>query len=150
MRSPTSSKGSQSSRRTRSRAILSAFDGEGVRNALLAAVTRIYESAPQTTLPQLLVTLAIITAERDGRPHTLATLVEQLNMPYSTASRVVWSLTEEGGDLGIVRYQPHPTDRRKKYLVVNQHKRDTAISKNMMQAMIEYYGESVKMLERAG
>ena len=140
--------------RTRSRkragAMLKAFDGEGVRNALLAAVTCIYESAPQTTLPQLLVTLAIITAERDGRPHTLATLVEQLKMPYSTASRVVWSLTEEGGDLGIVRYAPHPTDRRKKYLVVNQHNRDAAVSLNMMQAMVEYYGDSVRLLERVG
>jgi hypothetical protein len=41
-------------------------------------------------------------------------------MPFSTASRVVWSLTEEGGSIGVIRYQSHPTDRRKKQLVINQ------------------------------
>ena len=45
---------------------------------------------------------------------------------------------------------PHPTDRRKKYLVVNQHNRDAAVSLNMMQAMVEYYGDSVRLLERVG
>jgi hypothetical protein len=125
------------------------FDGEGVRNALLAALRCVYESTPHVTLPQFLVALAVLVAERDGEPHTLASLVRQLRMPYSTASRVVWSLTEEGGDLGVIRYRQHPTDRRKKLLVTNLRNVDHSVPRTMMRAMVEYYGDSVKQLSRA-
>jgi DNA-binding MarR family transcriptional regulator len=124
------------------------FDGEGVRNALLAAVACVYENSPHVTLPQFLVALAVLVADRDGEPHTLATLVKKLHMPYSTASRVVWSLTEAGGDLGLIRYERHPTDRRKKLLIMNPRKQNRAVPREMMRAMVEYYGNSVKNLSR--
>jgi DNA-binding MarR family transcriptional regulator len=125
------------------------FDGEGVRRAMLAALTSIYESSPHVTLPQFLVALEVLVAERDGDPHTLVSLVKKLNMPFSTASRVVWSLTKEGGDLGIVRYEQHPTDRRKKYLVMDPANSDRDMPRAMTQAMIDYYGDSVRKLQRA-
>ena len=95
------------------------FDAEGVRRAMLAALECIYENFPHITLAQYLVALEILVAESDGKPHTLVSLVKKLNMPFSTASRVVWSLTAEGGNVGIVKYEPHPTDRRMKYLVTD-------------------------------
>jgi len=125
------------------------FDGEGVRRALLAALTCVYENSPHVTLPQFLVALEVLVAERDGHPHTLVSLVKKLNMPFSTASRVVWSLTKEGGDLGIVRYERHPTDRRKKYLVMDPDNLNRDMPRAITRAMIDYYGDSVKKLQRA-
>lgn len=125
------------------------FDGEGVRRALLAALTCVYENSPHVTLPQFLVALEVLVAERDGHPHTLVSLVKKLNMPFSTASRVVWSLTRDGGEIGIIRYEQHPTDRRKKYLVIDPENLNRDMPRAITRAMIDYYGESVKKLQRA-
>ncbi len=57
-----------------------------------------------------------IAAAQDDKPHTLASLVKLLGIPFSTMSRIVWALTEEGGDVGVIEYASHPTDRRKKLL----------------------------------
>jgi DNA-binding MarR family transcriptional regulator len=125
------------------------FDGEGVRNALLAALSCVYSTSPHITLPQVLVALEVLIAERDGTPHTLVSLVRKLNMPFSTASRVVWSLTKEGGDVAVVKYEQHPTDRRKKLLIMDQANLNRSIPRAITRAMLEYYGESVRKLERA-
>jgi hypothetical protein len=125
------------------------FDGEGVRRALLAALTCVYENSPHVTLPQFLVALEVLVAERDGHPHTLVSLVKKLGMPFSTASRVVWSLTKDGGDIGIMRYEQHPTDRRKKYLVIDPDNLNRDMPRAITRAMIDYYGDSVKKLQRA-
>ena len=126
----------------------SAFDDEGVRLAILAALETVYESFPHITLPQYLITLEVRKAERDGAPHTLASLVKKLKMPFSTASRVVWSLTEDGGDIGVIRYLSHPTDRRKKQLSINQRNLPNAVPEAVARAMFDYYGDSVRQLRR--
>ena len=125
------------------------FDDEGVRLAILAALEAVYECFPHITLPQYLITLEVRKAERDGAPHTLASIVKKLRMPFSTASRVVWSLTEEGGDIGIIRYLNHPTDRRKKLLVINERNEPNEIPRAISRAMLDYYGEGVKQLRGA-
>jgi DNA-binding MarR family transcriptional regulator len=125
------------------------FDDEGVQLAILAALEDVYESFPHITLPQYLIALEVRKAERDGAPHTLASLVKQLKMPFSTVSRVVWSLTEEGGDIGVVRYLSHPTDRRKKQLVINPRGLPSEMSLAAARAMHAYYGDSVRALKRA-
>jgi hypothetical protein len=125
------------------------FDGQGVRQALLAALTVLYTKCPHVTLPQLLVGLEILIAERNGDPHTLVSLVRKLGMPFSTASRVVWSLTRDGGDLGIIKYERHPNDRRKKYLIMDPDNIQRDMPRAITRAMVDYYGESVKKLERA-
>ena len=125
------------------------FDDEGVRLAILAALECMYECFPHITLPQYLIALEVRKSERDGVPHTLASLVKKLKMPFSTASRVVWSLTEEGGDIGVIRYQSHPTDRRKKQLVINHKNLPTEVPVAVTRAMLEYYGDSVRQLKRA-
>jgi DNA-binding MarR family transcriptional regulator len=122
------------------------FDDEGVRLALLAALEAVYECVPHITLPQYLIALEVRKAQRDGAPHTLASIVKKLKMPFSTASRVVWSLTEEGGDIGIIRYLSHPTDRRKKLLVINERNEPTEVQRAIIRAMNEYYGDSVRSL----
>lgn len=126
------------------------FDGEGVRRALLAALECVYETYPHITLPQFLISLEVLVAEQDGNPHTLVSLVEKLDMPFSTASRVVWSLTEEGGDIGAIAYERHPTDRRKKFLVTNPNGINRAVPRALVRAMSDYYGNTVQKLKRAG
>ncbi|HET7609206.1 MAG TPA: hypothetical protein VFL84_11055, partial [Gammaproteobacteria bacterium] len=118
----------------------------GIRLAILAALESVYECFPHITLPQYLITLEVRKAERDGNPHTLASIVKKLKMPFSTASRVVWSLTEEGGDIGIIKYLNHPTDRRKKLLVINERNEPNEIPRAITRAMLDYYGEAVKQL----
>lgn len=125
------------------------FDDEGVRLAILAALESVYECFPHITLPQYLIALEVRKAERDGTPHTLASLVKKLKMPFSTASRVVWSLTEEGGDIGVIRYLSHPTDRRKKQLIMNPRNLPNEIPLAVARAMLDYYGDSVRQLKRA-
>lgn len=125
------------------------FDGEGVRRALLAALHTLYQSFPHITLPQYLIALEVMSAEKDGHPHTLATLVKKLEMPFSTASRVVWSLTAEGGDIGVIKYKNHPTDRRKKFLVVDKGALPDQIPRAVHRALSEYYGETLTKLKRA-
>lgn len=125
------------------------FDAEGVRRAMLAALECIYENFPHITLAQYLVALEILVAEAEGKPHTLVSLVKKLNMPFSTASRVVWSLTAEGGNIGVVKYEPHPTDRRMKYLVIDPNGLTSDVPRALTRAMIDYYGESVHKLKRA-
>ena len=122
------------------------FDDEGVRLAILAALETVYECFPNITLPQYLITLEVRKAERDGNPHTLASIVKKLKMPFSTASRVVWSLTEEGGEIGIIKYLSHPTDRRKKLLVINERNEPNEIPRAISRAMVDYYGEAIKQL----
>jgi DNA-binding MarR family transcriptional regulator len=135
------------SRPTRADAPSESFDDEGVRLAILAALEAVYECFPHITLPQYLITLEVRKAERDGSPHTLASIVKKLRMPFSTASRVVWSLTEEGGDIGIIRYLNHPTDRRKKLLVINERNEPNEIPRAIMRAMLDYYGDGVRQLK---
>jgi hypothetical protein len=124
------------------------FDDEGVRLAILAAIESIYESFPNITLPQYLIALEVRRAEQNGAPHTLASLVYKFKMPFSTASRVVWSLTEEGGDIGVIRYLGHPTDRRKKQLMTNRDNLLASVPTAAIRAMIAYYGDSVRHLDR--
>jgi DNA-binding MarR family transcriptional regulator len=138
----------QKKKRRSKRELTFDFDGEGIQRALLAALESIYQSTPHLTLPQFLVALEIMVAERDSQPHTLVSLVKKLEMPFSTASRVVWSLTDGGGDVGVVKYVPHPTDRRKKILAIEPNRFERTFPKAMQQAMCDYYGESVKRLKR--
>jgi len=55
-------------------------------------------------------------------------------------------LTAEGGDIGIVRYLNHPTDRRKKLLVINERNEPEEIPRAISRAMLAYYGEAVRQL----
>jgi DNA-binding MarR family transcriptional regulator len=148
----TMKKSSKTSRKASGRSttdVIPDFDDEGLRLAILAALECLYECFPHITLPQYLIALEVRRAESEGTPHTLASLVKKLKMPFSTASRVVWSLTEDGGEIGVIRYQSHPTDRRKKHLVINRKNLPNEIPAAVTRAMLAYYGDSVRQLKRA-
>jgi DNA-binding MarR family transcriptional regulator len=107
-----------------------------VREALLAALTALHESFPSLTLAQYLIALEVLVAETRNEPHTLTTLKEKLEMPHATASRLVWTLTAEGGDLGALRYEPHPTDRRLKYIRIERKALRKLLPHGLMQSVL--------------
>ena len=47
----------------------------------------------------------------------------------------------------MIRYQSHPTDRRKKQLVINQRNLPNAVPVAVTQAMLDYYGDTVRQLK---
>jgi len=116
---------------------------------MLAALACVYEAFPRLTLSQYLIVLEVSRADRDGAPHTIGSLVKKLKMPFSTLSRTVWSLTEEGGNIGVIRYQNHPTDRRKKQLAFQKRSFSIQMSRAATCAMVDYYGDSLRHLKRA-
>lgn len=61
-----------------------------------------------TTVEQVRIYLTIAV----GGPIELNAIVRDLGIPFSTASRVVWSMNQ----MGLVDYTPHATDRRRKIL----------------------------------
>jgi DNA-binding MarR family transcriptional regulator len=107
-----------------------------VREALLAALTSLHESFPTLTLAQYMIALEVLVAETRGEPHTLTTLKEKLGLPHATASRLVWTLTAEGGELGALRYEPHPTDRRLKYLHIERKALRKLLPHGLMQSVL--------------
>lgn len=112
----------------------------------MAALEAVYECFPDITLPQYLITLEVRKTERDGNPHTLASIVKKLKMPFSTVPRVVWSLTEEDGHIGIIKYLNHPTDRRKKLLVIDARNEPSEVTRPITRAMVDHYGDTVRQL----
>ncbi len=48
----------------------------------------------------------------------------------------------------MIRYLSHPTDRRKKQLVINQRNFANAMPPAVARAMVDYYGDTVRQLKR--
>jgi DNA-binding MarR family transcriptional regulator len=118
------------------------LNGQGVLEALLAALRTLYSEFPSLTFPQYLVALEVLAAERRGTPHTLTSLSRALNMPNSTASRVVWTLTEQGGTVGALKYEGHPEDRRRKYITVEEGAMGKIVPKVLTRTLREHYANS--------
>lgn len=82
---------------------------------------------------------------RDGNPHILASIVKkQDGVLDGFKSRLVFG--QEGGDIGITKYLNHPTDRRKKLLVIDARNEPTEITRAIWRAMRDYYGGTIEQL----
>ena len=69
------------------------FDSNGVRKAAIALLTVVHKSGRHGTLAEVLVALEVIDAAIDGRPHSMKSLSQKLGIPYTSVSRIVFSLT---------------------------------------------------------
>lgn len=127
------------------------FDITGVRKATIATLASAYTSGRFRTLADILIAMEVIDADLDGQPHTMRTLSEKLDIPYTSVSRIVFGLTAESGEgIGILTLNTHSDDRRRKVIGV-----DPAAYKLFGKgpdqaaeaAMIGYYGPSVKSLK---
>jgi DNA-binding MarR family transcriptional regulator len=91
-------------------------DESAIVDALLADLAMLQDRFPTLSLHHYRILLEVIQAERRGTHHTIVSLARQVRLPMSSASRIVWQLTKEGGDVGLLRYERHLSDRRRKYV----------------------------------
>jgi DNA-binding MarR family transcriptional regulator len=138
-------------RRRRPKLAGAKFDITGVRKATIATLASAYQSGRFRTLADILIAMEVIDADLEGQPHSMRSLSEKLDIPYTSVSRIVFGLTAEGGEgVGILTLNAHSEDRRRKVIGV-----DPAAYKLFgkgpdhaaERAMVDYYGQSAKSLK---
>jgi hypothetical protein len=136
------------SRRSSSKA---RFDSNGVRKAAIALLTVFHKSGRHGTLAEVLVALEVIDAAISGKPHSMKSLSQKLDIPYTSVSRIVFSLTSEAAPGGILKLVPDTEDRRRKHIEIDFDifKQSSPHLRALEKAMIDYYGNSVYKLKQA-
>ena len=126
------------------------FDSNGARKAAIALLTAIYKTGRHGTIAEVLIALEVIDSNLDGRPHSMKSLSSKLGIPYTSVSRIVYSLTSEAQPGGVLKLVPDTKDRRRKHieLDLDAFKRSTPQIRALEKAMIDYYGSSVYKLKR--
>jgi DNA-binding MarR family transcriptional regulator len=126
------------------------FDSNGARKAAIAMLTAIYKTGRHGTLAEVLIALEVIDSNLDGRPHSMKSLSSKLGIPYTSVSRIVYSLTSEAQPGGILKLVPDGKDRRRKHIELDPEafKRSGSQVRALEKAMIDYYGSSVYKLKR--
>lgn len=127
------------------------FDSHGVRKAAIALLLEIHREGRMSTVAEVLVALEAVDSHLAGSPHSLKSLSEKLEIPYTSVSRIVFSLTSEAEPGGILRLVPDKADRRRKHIEIDldTFKRTGAQVRALEQAMVDYYGSSVTRLKKA-
>lgn len=138
-------------RRKRPKASGAKFDINGVRRATIATLASAYKTGRFRTLADILIAMEVIDADLEGQPHSMRSLSEKLDIPYTSVSRIVFGLTAEAGEgVGILTLNSHSEDRRRKVIGVDPAayklfgKGPDQAAEN---AMIQYYGASAKSLK---
>jgi len=135
---------------TRSSAVKDRFDSNGARKAAIALLTAIYKTGRHGTIAEVLIALEVVDSNLDGRPHSMKSLSSKLGIPYTSVSRIVFSLTSEAQPGGVLKLVPDTKDRRRKHIELDleSFKRSGAQTRALEKAMIDYYGASVYKLKR--
>src|SRR5690606_15045469 len=89
------------------------FDSTGVRRAATGLMLSLHKNG-HGTIPEALIALEVVDAHLDGRPHTMRSLSAKLGIPYTSVSRIVYSLTSEARPGGLLRLASDTRDRRRK------------------------------------
>ena len=92
------------------------FDSNGARKAAIALLTAIYKTGRHGTMAEVLIALEVIDSNLDGRPHSMKSLSSKLGIPYTSVSRIVYSLTAEAQPGGVLKLVPDSKDRRRKHI----------------------------------
>ena len=103
-----------------------------------------------STMAEVLIALEVIDSNLEGRPHSMKSLSSKLGIPYTSVSRIVYSLTSEAQPGGVLRLVPDTKDRRRKHIELDfeAFKRSAPQVRAVEKAMIDYYGSSVYKLKR--
>ena len=135
---------------TRSTSPKERFDSNGARKAAIALLTAIYKTGRHGTIAEVLIALEVIDSNLDGRPHSMKSLSSKLGIPYTSVSRIVYSLTSEAQPGGLLKLVPDSIDRRRKHIELDADafKRSSAHVRALEKAMIDYYGASVYKLKK--
>jgi DNA-binding MarR family transcriptional regulator len=126
------------------------FDSNGARKAAIALLTAIYKTGRHGTMAEVLIALEVIDSNLEGRPHSMKSLSSKLGIPYTSVSRIVYSLTTEAQPGGVLRLVPDSKDRRRKHIELDTDalKRMSSHVRALEKAMIDYYGSSVYKLKK--
>jgi hypothetical protein len=126
------------------------FDSNGARKAAIAMLTAIYKTGRHGTIAEVLIALEVIDSNLDGRPHSMKSLSSKLGIPYTSVSRIVYSLTSEAQPGGVLKLVPDSKDRRRKHIELDMEafKRSAPQIRALEKAMIDYYGSSVLKLKK--
>lgn len=126
------------------------FDSNGARKAAIALLTAIHKTGRHGTIAEVLIALEVIDSNLDGRPHSMKSLSSKLGIPYTSVSRIVYSLTSEAQPGGVLKLVPDSKDRRRKHIELDLEafKRSSSQIRALEKAMIDYYGSSVYKLKR--
>ena len=121
-------------------------DESAIVDALLADLATLQDRFPTLSLHHYRIVLEVIQAERRGTHHTIVSLARHVRLPMSSASRIVWQLTKEGGDIGLLRYERHLSDRRRKYVRIEKN----GAGKVLPNVLIKTLTQSSRKGARAG
>ena len=126
------------------------FDSNGARKAAIALLTAMYKTGRHGTIAEVLIALEVIDSNLDGRPHSMKSLSSRLGIPYTSVSRIVYSLTSEAQPGGVLKLVPDTKDRRRKHIQVDfdAFKRSAPQIRALEKAMIDYYGSTVYKLKK--
>ena len=94
--------------------------------------------------------LEVIDSNLEGKPHSMKSLSSKLGIPYTSVSRIVYSLTAEAQPGGVLKLVPDNKDRRRKHIELDTDalKRMGSHVRALEKAMIDYYGSSVYKLKK--
>jgi len=126
------------------------FDSNGARKAAIALLTAIYKTGRHGTMAEVLIALEVIDSNLEGKPHSMKSLSSKLGIPYTSVSRIVYSLTAEAQPGGVLKLVPDSKDRRRKHIELDTDalKRMGSHVRALEKAMIDYYGASVYKLKK--
>jgi DNA-binding MarR family transcriptional regulator len=126
------------------------FDSNGARKAAIALLTAIYKTGRHGTMAEVLIALEVIDSNLEGKPHSMKSLSSKLGIPYTSVSRIVYSLTAEAQPGGVLKLVPDSKDRRRKHIELDTDalKRTSSQVRALEKAMIDYYGSSVYKLKK--
>jgi hypothetical protein len=129
----------------------SRFDSNGVRKAVIGLLQSIHRNGRHGTIAELLIALEVIDSHIEGQPHSMKSLAEKLDIPYTSVSRIVYSLTSDATPDGILKLVPDKKDRRRKHIDVNfdVSSQTAAHVRVLERVMVDYYGGSVQALRKA-
>lgn len=101
-------------------------------------------------MAEVLIALEVIDSNLEGRPHSMKSLSSKLGIPYTSVSRIVYSLTAEAQPGGVLKLVPDSKDRRRKHIELDADalKRMGSHVRALEKAMIDYYGSSVYKLKK--
>lgn len=95
------------------------FEPVELRKTIIAFLKALHGSGRQGSLSEVLIALEVIDAQLAGSPHTLRSLAAKLDIPYTSVSRIVYSLTREASADGILNLVQDTADRRRKHIDVD-------------------------------
>lgn len=126
------------------------FDSNGVRKAFIALLGEIHRKGRHHTIADLLIAYEVIDSYLEGRPHSMKSLAEKLDIPYTSVSRIVYSLTSDAAPGGVLKLVPDGRDRRRKHIEIDRDvlRKGGSQLRVLESAMIDYYGASVHKLRR--